>query len=226
MPALLRDAMQKVRAESGYWAYTETTVVRDNRGRVRKETVVRHDPSLPYAEQTRLLKINGREPTKREVQKDRETAEKGRTTPRVTLDDVVDLDHVTVAEETPTTVTYNIPLRKIEHARFPADQTDRLRMTVRVNKQRHVIEHAAVQLCQPLNVGPVKISAFALDLTFATVNPKFDPVLVGGRGTGAGSLLFLRATVSNERTLTEFQRVTPYDERFGVKVGPMKVLGF
>jgi hypothetical protein len=76
MPALLQDAMQKLRAEAGHWAYTETSVVRDSRGRVHKETVVRHDPSLPYAEQTRLLKINGREPTKREAQKHRDAAEK------------------------------------------------------------------------------------------------------------------------------------------------------
>jgi hypothetical protein len=133
---------------------------------------------------------------------------------------------VTVAEETPTSVTYDVPLRKIEHARFPADKADRLRMTIRVNKERRVFEHVAVQLRQPLYMGPVKISAVDFEMDFATVAPAYGPILVGGRGTGTGSLLFLKANVSNERTLTDFQRVTPYDERFGVKIGPMKVLGF
>jgi len=226
MPALLQDAMQKLRAEAGHWAYTETSIVRDNRGRVRKETVVRHDPSLPYAEQTRLLKINGREPTKLEAQRHRDAAEKNRRTQRVTLDDMVDLDHVTVVEETPTSVTYDIPLRKIEHARFPASMVDRLRMTIRVNKERRVFEHVTVQLRRPLWVGPVKLSAFAMDLTFATVDPEYGPILVGYRSTGTGSLLFIKADVSGERTDTEFRRVTPYDERFGVKIGKLKVLDF
>jgi hypothetical protein len=225
-PALLQDAMQKLRAEAGHWAYTETSIVRDNRGRVRKETVMRHDPSLPYAEQAQLLKINGRPPTGREVKRHREALEKRRRPDRVTLDDVADLDHVTVAEETPTSVTYDIPLRKIDGARFPANKADRFRMTITVNKERRVFEHVAVQLRRPLYAGLVKLSAFELGLTFATVDPKYGPVLVAGRGTGAGSVLFLRANVGNERTCTDFQHVTPYDERFGVKIGKLKVLDF
>ena len=226
MPALLQDAMQKLRAEKGRWAYTETSVTWDSRGRVRKETVVRHDPSLPYAEQSRLLKINGREPTERETQRHRDAAEKNRRTQRVTLDDVVDLDHVTVVEETPASVTYDIPLHKTEHARFPASMVDRFRMTIRVNKEQRVFEHVTVQLRQPLWVGPVRLSAFAMDLTFATVDPKYGPVLVGGRGTVTGGILFLKTDVSDERTCTDFQHVTPYDERFGVKIGKVKVLDF
>ena len=226
MPALLQDAMQKLRAEKGRWAYTETSVTRDSRGRVQKETVVRHDPSLPYAEQSRMLKINGREPTKLEARRHREAAEKSRNSKRVTLEDQIDLEHVTVAEETPTSVTYDIPLRKIEHARFPANQADRFRVTIRVNKERRVFEHVAVQLRRPLYRGPLKLSALVFDLTFATVDPKYGPVLVSGRGTGTGGILFLKTDVSNERTCTDFQHVTPYDERFGVKIGPMKVLDF
>jgi hypothetical protein len=226
MPALLQDAMQKLRAEKGRWAYTETSVTRDSRGRVQKETVVRHDPSLPYAEQSRMLKINGREPTKLEARRHREAAEKSRNSKRVTMDDQVDLDHVTVAEETPTSVTYDIPLRNIEGARFPANQADRFRVTITVNRERRVLEHVAVQLRQPLYRGPLKLSALALDLTFATVDPKYGPVLLGGRGTGTGGILFLKTDVSNERTCTDFQHVTPYDERFGVKIGKLKVLDF
>ena len=226
LPALLQDALQKQHAEAGHWAYTETSVTRDKWGRVRKETVVRHDPSLPYAEQSRLLKINSREPTKLEARRHREAAEKSRNTKRGTLDDMADLDHVTVAEETPTSVTYDIPLRKIEGARFPANQADRLRVTITVNREQRVLEHVAVQLRRPLSQGPLKLSALAMDLTFATVDPKYGPVLVGGRGTGTGGILFLKTDVSNERTCTDFQHVTPYDERFGVKIGKLKVLDF
>lgn len=137
--------MRKLGAENGRWACTETSVL-NSRGRVRKETVVRHDPSLPYAEEARLLKINGREPTEQEVRKHREAAEKLRNTKRVTLDDLVDLDHVTVAEETPTSVTCEVPLRKIEHAPFPTDKADRFRLTMTVNKQQRVFEHGSLQL--------------------------------------------------------------------------------
>jgi hypothetical protein len=218
--------MQKLRAEKGRWAYTETSIVRDNRGRVRKETVIRHDPSLPYEEQERLLKINGREPTKLEARRRRDAAEKSRNTKRVTMDDQVDLDHVTVAEETPTSVTYDIPLRNIEGARFPANQADRFRVTITVNRERRAFEHVAVQLRRPLYRGPLKFSALVFDLTFATVDPKYGPVLVGGRGTVTGGILFLKTDVSDERTCTDFQHVTPYDERFGVKIGKVKVLDF
>jgi len=57
---LLNDALMKVAREAGRWAYTETTLIKDEKGKVKQDKVVRHDPSKPYADQDVPLQRNSR----------------------------------------------------------------------------------------------------------------------------------------------------------------------
>ena len=76
VPRLLQDALQKFTQDTDRWAYTQTLVEKDDKGRVKQETVVRFDPSQPYAQQYRPLKVGGKEPTESEVRKYRRQGEK------------------------------------------------------------------------------------------------------------------------------------------------------
>jgi len=76
MPALLQEACLKVVHDTERWAYTETTVVIDAKGRARGETVVRVDPSQPYAKQFMPLKIEGKVPTERQLRQFRDKGER------------------------------------------------------------------------------------------------------------------------------------------------------
>ena len=63
VPRLLQDALNKLAADNDRWAYTQTLVEKDDKGKVKQETVVRFDPSQPYAQQYRVLKVDGKEPS-------------------------------------------------------------------------------------------------------------------------------------------------------------------
>ena len=58
--ALLKDAMKGSAQDTEHWAYTETTRIQDKKGKKFEETIVRFDPSKPYAEQYTPLKIDGK----------------------------------------------------------------------------------------------------------------------------------------------------------------------
>src|SRR5688572_30736374 len=74
--AMLNDVLHKTANDYYRWAYTERRVVADEKGRVKSDVLLRHDPSKPYAEQWTPLKIDGREPTERDHAKYRRRGEK------------------------------------------------------------------------------------------------------------------------------------------------------
>ena len=67
VPPLLLDALDKVAANFDRWAFTETRMMTDEHGVPQPETVVRFDPSKPYAEQYLPLKVNGKPPTGKQL---------------------------------------------------------------------------------------------------------------------------------------------------------------
>jgi len=46
------------------------------------------------------------------------------------------------------------------------------------------------------------------------------------RGAISGSILFISMTATGATTLTDIKHVTPYDERLGTQIGPLKALDF
>jgi hypothetical protein len=235
MPFLLDQAVGKFAQEVDRWAYTETVVEKDDKGAVVGGAVVRFDPSKPYAEQYTPLAVDGKAPTDRQFKKYRKQGEKraerhdkaereGTTSVRKSLGELMDLEHATVAAETPQSVTYEVPLKKEGNNRLPPEK---FLVTARVGKEHGTFENIAVKLRSPMRaVLVVKIKSGEGSLEFATVDPKYPPVLQSIRGGGTGSILFVPVGRTFELRREAFQRVKPYAERFGVEVGPLKALDF
>ena len=77
--ALLEDALARIAADSERWAYTETSLANDTKGKSKGEKVVRYDPSKPYDEQYTLLKIDSEPPTADQIAHYRHTLDLRRT---------------------------------------------------------------------------------------------------------------------------------------------------
>ena len=222
-PPLLAEAIRKSSLDSEQWAYTQTTVNKDRAGQAKEELVVRFDPSLPFAEQWTPLKINGLEPTARQIKQRRAEHEKRRQTRRA-LGELLNLTQATIAAETATTITYEVPLIKDDNQRLPPEK---FRVTVEVNKAQQALTHVGVRLRAALRMMLVfKLKSGEADLDFATVDPAFVPPITALRAEGEGSVLFVKVGGNYTATRTDFKRVTPYRERFKVKLGEMKFLDY
>ena len=73
--AIINDSLYKVAESLSRWAYTEHRVVRDGKGRVKSEQVIRFDPSKPFPEQWTPVQINGKPPSSRDESKYRRRGE-------------------------------------------------------------------------------------------------------------------------------------------------------
>src|ERR1700712_1134844 len=142
VPALLQTAITKYAIDAERWAYTQTIVSKDRQGKVEEEVVVRNDPSQPYEVQWTVLKINGQNPTERQIEKYRKDHDKRRKSRR-SLGELLNLDKAVVVAETGTTVTYEVPLNKNDNQRLPPEK---FRVTARVNKERLELENVGVRL--------------------------------------------------------------------------------
>lgn len=227
VPVILREVLEKYQNENGHWAYIETdmTRVKNSRGAVKsvKRTVVRHDPSQPYGEQRTLLERDNRPVTAQEAAKFREDQKRPHK-PHKSLGDLAELEKATVVEETPEAVTFEVPLRKDDSSPVPPEN---IGVWLRVNKEQRVFEHAEVRLRAPFHMALVaKVSAVEIEVTFAQVDPQFAPTVVAMKGDMALTFLFMKFSSDHEATRTDFKRVTPYSDRFKVKLGPLKFLDF
>jgi hypothetical protein len=235
MPDLLTEALKKVAVDQNRWAYTETSVQKDDKGKIKRETVVRVDPSRPYAEQFTLVSINGKPPTERQLKEYRRKGEKlGEAAERSergipnnskrqpTVGEIVDLDRAVVTNEDGNVVTYDIPLRAND--RFPADK---FQVVARVNKERQAIENVSVKLREPMRAKLiVKVKSGDATVDFTPVDPKFAPVVSSVQGEASVSILFVNVGGTYDLKRTDFKRVKPYGDRFGVQIGPTQVLDF
>ncbi len=224
VPPLLRAALKHYAADVDHWAYTQTNISRNGKGVVKEETVVRYDPSQPYDVQWTPLKIDGKDATPAEIKKYRGKRTKNQEKPRRTLGELFNLPKATVAEETPTTVTYEVPLIKDDNQRLPPEK---FRVTIRVNKEQKVFEQIAVNVRESMRIAVVaKIKSGGAVLDFATVDPKFAPAMTTIRAGGTGSIFFVTVGGTYDLTRTDYKRVTPYSDRFKVKIGPLKTIDF
>lgn len=242
VPPLLMDAMDKVAADFDRWAYTETRMMTDEHGVPQPETVVRFDPSKPYAEQYLPLKIKGKLPTGKQLKGFRERGEKraeklaqqeaegkapGSELPRFKMGRStasIDLAHATIASENADSVTYEVPLRNDGHGTLPVEK---FQLFARVNRTTQAFENVALRVRSAFRLKLVmKVKSGEGSVDFAAVDPAHDPVPVTMSGDATATVLFLKFGGSFDVKRTQFERVKPYGERFGVKIGPMKALDF
>jgi hypothetical protein len=234
----------------GHWAYTETVRTCDEKGRLKKETVVRFDPSKPYPEQYTPLSIDGKPPTAGDIKDYRRRGEKrgerlekaaneaeaaDAKKPKSLADEVpsievgglsalMDFEHATLLSEDEIRYRYAVPLlRKGPHS-LPVDK---LQLTVDVAKGRNVLLRGSIRVLSSFYVKVVaKIREGDMSIEWKTIDPKYPPVTVARGGQALASVLFIKLGGSEQTTRTDFKRVKPYGERFEVEIGPLKKLPF
>jgi hypothetical protein len=253
-PALLNDAFNALVEDQGRWAYTEThTGVRDDKP--RGETSFRVDPSAPYAEQRLPLKIGGNPPTEKQLKEAAERGERAakrhheqqerlpevpvaEESPKVRRADEVQLwvsgqlvtpeiDQAKVVKEDEASVTYEVPM----HPKGKSDASamlDKFELTASVNKGSHQFERATIRQRAPLRVKLIaKVSDTVLVFEFSRPDLRYPSVLTKAVVDTHVTILFGKEhAMHNELVRTELRHVTPYDERFGVKMGPTRTIEF
>ena len=235
VPPLLEGALGKVTADYDHWAYTQTTIEKNEKGKVLKQATVRFDPSKPYAEQFTPLEVDGQPPTAGDFKKYRRQGEKrgdriaeaeteGTTPPRKTLGELMDLEHARMINDSGDEVTFEVPLKKEGNNRLPPEK---FQVLAHVSKQSGAFESIVAQLRSPLRAEViVKIKSGVGRLEFATIDPRYAPALAAISGSGAGSIMFVPVGRSYELKRSDYQRVKPFSNKFQVKMGPLKSLDF
>lgn len=237
--ALLNELLHKTANDLRRWAYTEHRIMRDHEGKVKSDHLIRYDPSKPYAEQWTPLKINGKDPSERDLARYRRRGEQsaeaakgpvpgvqvgGRDSKRVALGEVIDVPRASIAQETATHLLYEIPLRKVGNERFPPEK---FIVHARVRKEGRVLENVSAKLREAFRAKlVVKVKSGEGSIDFAQVDPQHPPTMVKVTGDAAASLLFFNVGGSMDLTRTDLKRVRPFDERFEVQIGNLKAIDF
>ncbi|MEO6245695.1 MAG: hypothetical protein ABIQ12_09685 [Opitutaceae bacterium] len=234
----LNEVLQKVAADYRRWAYTEHRIVRDEKGRPKSDVILRYDPSQPYPEQWVPLKVDGKEPSERELAKYRRKGEReaphdaartghfrtDNSRNRQTLGELIDVPRSSIASESDTHLVFEIPLLKFGNERFPPEK---FQVLARVRKEGQVLENIAVRLRESFRSKlVVKVKSGDGSLDFEIVNPKYPPALVGVTGDASVSVLFVSIGGSVELKRTDIKHVKPFDERFEVQIGGLKAIDF
>jgi hypothetical protein len=240
---LFKEAVKNTTQDTEHWAYTEITVMKSTKGKVREETVVRFDPSKPWPEQYTPLKIEGKAPTERQLKKYRERGEKrgerlarttgtaDATTPdqpaaqkpekgrKVTLD----LDNPRVLKDEGDRLVYEAALK----ATAKDIPVDKFEVRVVVSKPARQVQHISLRLRESFRMKLIaKVKAGEASADFAVVDPKHGPVMVSATGSFGASLMFVPVSGIFTNTRTEWERVRPYNDRLKVRLGPLEVLDF
>lgn len=235
VPALIEEALGQMAVNFDHWSYVETITERNGKGRVLNETVVRYDPSKPFAEQFTVLSVDGKPPTAEHRKKWREIGEKraarneeaqkeGVAPPRKSVGELMDLDRAALISEDTATAVFAVPLKKDGSSGLPPDK---IRLLVRIDKATRTFARIDGVLQKPFRTALIfKARSGEGHIVFSSVDPKFPPVITSISGHGSGSIFFVRLERSYEHHRAEFQRVKPYSDRFQVKMGPLKAIDF
>lgn len=222
-PAPLAEAIRQFGRDADRWAYTQRMVVYNGKGRVQDETLVRFDPSQPDDVQWTLLQRDGRPATESQVKKHRKDMAR-RDKDRASLGQLLELPRAVVAAETAAEIIYEVPLRKGDNQRLPPEK---FQVFVHVDRAKPALGLIEVKLRRSWRVaGVVKVKSGDVRIEFSAVRPEFAPAVTRIAAAGRGSLLLVPVASRTEATRTNFKRVTPYNERLKVKLGPLQLLDF
>ncbi|MBA4135983.1 MAG: hypothetical protein C0518_01550 [Opitutus sp.] len=219
----LAAALRKFGRDAGRWAYTQKFAQLDKEGKVKESWVARFDPSQHYDVQWTLMEEDGQPATERQLKKFRKQRAK-LAKDRKTLGELLLVQQAVVAFESTNELVYEVPLKLEESSRFPPEK---FQVFVTIDRRKEILKLVDVKLRENVRVaGVVNVKNADARLEFATVMPEHDPALVAMSGGGTASLLFITVGARAESLRTDFRRVTPYDERFNVKLGPLKAIDF
>lgn len=242
---LLDQAFNAFLEHQGRWAYTERFYWLSFDGKKSPETIVRVDPSLSYAQQYTLVQLAGKPPPEKLIKQWAERGEKeARRRQKIAEDELTPtyrkeefqmqiynekvtplLEEAVVVAEDETSVTYEIPMRKAGGLSQP--RYEKYRLTARVSKRLHQFEQATLRQREPFHIVAGKYSDGLNQIEFGSPDARFPTVQVKTISQITNKPLFGPAVRSQNVTeRTELRHVTPYDERFGVKIGPMRTIEF
>jgi hypothetical protein len=226
VPPPLREAVKKVGRDTGRWAYTVTTLSRDRKGKVVEDSVARFDPSQHYDVQWTLLKKDGQDATEAQIKKHRKLRAKMQKNRR-TLGELLDLERAELIDDEAAAsgvLTYRVPVKPEDNRRFPVDKVEVL---VRVHRETLTFSSIELRLRQAVRAAVIaKVKNGNAVLLFETVDPAHAPTITRMTADLGASIAFIPVEQHTVQTRGEFKRVTPYDERFQVKLGPLRTIDF
>jgi hypothetical protein len=240
-PPLLAAAFRQFQADQNRWAYTETHSHRDKAGQTVRDQVAVIDPSAVYAHQIVPEVINGKAATPAQIaewarRNDETTRQRqalierlGGLSPEPDFQLKIfqhsvrpQFDRARVLFEDGSSVTFEIPLLLIDGRPFPEYQ-----LTAQVDKQRSDFLHATFRQTKLIQIKAGKWTDGLIEVHFTRPNPHHATVPSSVVSRATNKPLFGPANQWHRQVdRTDFRRVTPYDERFRVKIGPLRVLGF
>lgn len=222
-PAPLAQAMREFARDAGRWAYTQRFVEYARDGQVERTWTARHDPSQHYDVQWTLLSRDGETPTEAQ-QKSFRKRRASRERDRKSLGELLELDRATVAFQSSTELVYEVPLRIEDGSRFPPEKFQAFITVERAGGGLKLID---VKLREKLRVaGVVSVKSGDARIEFSRVLPDAGPAIAAISAGATASILFVPVGERVELERTDYKKVTPYDERFSVKLGPLKAIDF
>lgn len=222
-PGPLAQALRRFANDANRWAYTQRTVEYERDGSLKRTTLARFDPSQHYDVQWTLVERDGKAPSdsqQKSFQKRRAKREKERKS----LGELMDLSKAVVAFQSSKEIVYEVPLKLENDTRFPPDK---FQAFVTVDRAAQRLKLIDVKLREKLRVfGVINVKSGDARLEFTEVLPEHGPALASISAGGAASVLLIPVGGRVDLVRSDFKRVTPYDERFQVKLGPLKAIDF
>lgn len=253
---LLKDAIKNTQQDTERWAYTETTVKKVGIGKkVPGETVVRFDPSKPWAEQYTPLKVEGKEPTEKQLKQYRERGEKRgkaitKKAEQAAADAAIDPTlsgeagapkpiepgkkkkekSVTADVEHPLVVnddgeTVIFEVPLVDHG--TGVPVEKIEIRAVVAKQARQVRRATMRVKEAFRMKVVaKVKEGEGSIDFTVVDPQYGPLMTSASGNLGASMLLVPVNAVFSSNRTDWQRVKPYIERLQVKIGPLELLNY
>lgn len=203
-PPLLASAIATWASGKEDWAFTLRTRTLDTHGAVKEEKIEHYDPSLPDEQRWQLVQYNGNPPSEAKLAAERRKNRKPRRYGTESPDKLLDLEHATVRDQTPTTVTFEVPIRPIA---VGLAQTDKLVVLITVDRKTEAVERLATQLLGTMRIalGLAHITDVDLDLSIDPAEEKAKTEGSAANGTAHVTLSALGGRM--DYAWSDFKRV-------------------
>ena len=241
---LLETAFQAFLEGQQRWAYVETGGYLNADGSVSAESVVRYDPSMPYAQQSVPLLINGQLPTEKQLRDWAANSEKQAQRRLKAVEALAVaardqgfrlrllnrevrplLEAAKAIAEDETSITFEVPMQEVGGP--DAARVDDHLLTARVGRTTREFEHVTIRQTKMVRVAAGKYYDGLTEVDFAKPDPNYASVPMRVTFTVRNKPLFGEGHTSVRRVeRKDFKRVIPYDERFNVKLAPLNLLEF
>jgi hypothetical protein len=203
-PPLLASAIGTWASGKEDWAFTLRTRMLDAHGEIKEEKIEHYDPALPDERRWQLVEFNGNPPSESKLMSERRKNRRPRKYGTESPDKLLDLQHATIRDQTPATVTFEVPIRPIA---VGLAQTDKLVVLITVDRKTEAVERLTTQLLGPMRIalGLARITDVDLDLSIDPAEEKAKTEGSAANGTAHVTLTALGGRM--DYAWTDFKRV-------------------